>query len=59
MECVSLKLKQGAFGQDRIKTVKYYFKQLIEMMASNVQKYFAETALKNTDLFNPSSIDTW
>jgi hypothetical protein len=52
-------MKQGAYGHDRIKTVKYYFKQLIEMMATNAQKYFAEVALKKTDLFNPSSIDTW
>ena len=28
-------------------------------MATNTHKYFAEVSFKNTDIFNPSSIDTW
>lgn len=59
MECYSLKRKQGAYGTDRIKAVQYYFKQLIEMIATNSHKYLAEAAFKNSDLFNPASIDSW
>jgi len=29
------------------------------MIGTNSHKYLAEVAYKNTDLFNPASIDTW
>jgi len=29
------------------------------MICTNSHKYLAETAFKNSDLFNPASIDTW
>ena len=58
-ECLSLVKKQGSYGSDRIKAVQYYFKQLVDMIGTISHKYLAEAAFKNSDLFNPDSIDTW
>jgi hypothetical protein len=58
MQCVSLKLKQGSFGNERIKAINYYFKQLIELIMPNAYKYLNWAALNNVDLFNPDSISS-
>lgn len=57
LQCKSVKLKQGAFGQERVKAINYYFKQLIEMIMPNAYKYLNWTAHHNLDLFNPDSIE--
>jgi hypothetical protein len=53
-----MKLKQGAFGNERIKAINYYFKQMIELIMPNAFKYLNWAALNNVDLFNPDSISS-
>lgn len=31
-EIISLRIRQGAFGKDRIKSINYYFKEMVEML---------------------------
>ena len=48
----SLRLRQGVFGRDRLKAVNYYFKEMIEMVLPEIQKYIAKTALEQSDFFD-------
>lgn len=38
-------MRQGAFGKDRIKTVNYYFKEMVEMLLPEIQKYLIKVAI--------------
>ncbi|CAM5999845.1 unnamed protein product [Sphagnum balticum] len=49
----SMRLRQGAYGRERIKAINYYFKQIMEMSIPDPQRYLTETALKKIDLFDP------
>lgn len=49
-----LRIRQGALGKDRIKVINYYFKELSEIMITDVQKYVLKTAQEETDLFDPN-----
>lgn len=31
-EIISLRLRQGVFGKDRVKAVNYYFREMVEMV---------------------------
>lgn len=48
----SLRLRQGVFGKDRLKAVNYYFKEMVEMMLPEIQKYIAKTAVEQSDFFD-------
>lgn len=39
-----LRIRQGAVGKDRIKVINYYFKELSEIMITDLQKYILKTA---------------
>jgi hypothetical protein len=47
-----LRIRQGAVGKDRIKVINYYFKELSEIMITDLQKYVLKTAKEETDLFD-------
>lgn len=49
-----LRIRQGAVGKDRIKVINYYFKELSEIMITDLQKYVLKTAKEETDLFDPN-----
>ena len=49
-----LRIRQGAVGKDRIKVINYYFKELSEIMITDLQKYVLKTAQEETDLFDPN-----
>lgn len=40
MSC--LRMRQGSFGKDRLKAINYYFKQMIEMLLPDIQKYLVK-----------------
>lgn len=50
-EITSLRLRQGSFGKDRIKSVNYYFKEMVEMLLPEIQKYIVKIALEQSDFF--------
>lgn len=52
-----LRIRQGAVGKDRIKVINYYFKELSEIMITDLQKYILKTAQEETDLFDPNFIN--
>lgn len=49
-----LRIRQGAVGKDRIKVINYYFKELSEIMITDLQKYILKTSQEETDLFDPN-----
>jgi len=49
---------QGSFGKDRIKSIDYYFKEVVEMLLPEIQKYLIKIALENSDFFETSYIST-
>lgn len=52
-----LRIRQGAVGKDRIKVINYYFKELSEIMITDLQKYILKTAQEETDLFDPNFVN--
>jgi hypothetical protein len=52
-----LRIRQGAVGKDRIKVINYYFKELSEIMITDLQKYVLKTVKEETDLFDPNFVN--
>ena len=44
-------MRQGSLGKDRIKSISYYFKEMVEMLLPEIQKYIIKSAIENTDFF--------
>lgn len=44
-EVTSLRMRQGAYGKDRIKAINYYFKEMVEMLLPEIQKYLLKTTI--------------
>ena len=51
-------MRQGAFGKDRIKTVNYYFKEMVEMLLPEIQKYLIKVAIQSSDFFEKTYIES-
>lgn len=57
-EIASLRLRQGVFGKDRIKAVNYYFREMVEMVLPEIQKYVIKTAIEKEDFFDVNYLRT-
>jgi len=55
-EVISLRMRQGAYGKDRIKAINYYFKEMVEMLLPEIQKYLLKITLEKSDFFDTDYI---
>jgi hypothetical protein len=53
-----LRLRQGAFGKDRVKSINYYFKEMVEMLLPEIQKYIVKISQEKSDFFDASYLET-
>lgn len=51
-------MRQGAYGKDRIKAINYYFKEMVEMLLPEIQKYLLKITLEKSDFFDTNYIST-
>lgn len=51
-------MRQGVFGKDRTKAVNYYFKEMVEMLLPEIQKYLIKAVQEEEDIFDEFYVKT-
>jgi hypothetical protein len=51
-------LRRGSWGKDRLKAINYYFKEMIEMLLPEIQKYLVKIAIEKSDFFDDNYLET-